>query len=62
MSDTPRSPHFNEKRSQAIHRVFDDYRQWVQDTLTTEPQPWIQVLASCCSAAADVRAASAQDL
>lgn len=37
-----------EQRSQHIHRVFDDYRRWVQDTLTTEPQPWIQVLAAVC--------------
>jgi hypothetical protein len=37
-----------EQRSQQINRVFDDYRQWVQDTLTTEPQPWIQVLAALC--------------
>ena len=35
-----------EQRSQQIARVFDDYRQWVHDTLTTEPQPWIQVLAA----------------
>ena len=38
-----------EQRSQHINRVFDDYRQWVQDTLTTEPQPWIQVLAGVCN-------------
>lgn len=37
-----------EQRSQQINRVFDDYRQWVKDTLTTEPQPWIQVLAGVC--------------
>lgn len=37
-----------EQRSQQISRVFDDYRQWVHDTLTTEPQPWIQVLAAVC--------------
>ena len=37
-----------EQRSQHIRRVFDDYRQWVHDTLTTEPQPWIQVLAAVC--------------
>ena len=37
-----------EQRSQQINRVFDDYRQWVRDTLTTEPQPWIQVLAGVC--------------
>ena len=41
-----------ERRSQQIGRVFDDYRQWVQDTLTTEPQPWIQVLAAVCNPAA----------
>ena len=38
-----------ERRSQYIHRVFDDYRQWVEDTLTTEPHPYIQVLAAVCS-------------
>jgi hypothetical protein len=27
-------------------RLFDDYRQWVQDTLMTKPKPWIQVLAA----------------
>lgn len=37
-----------EQRSQQINRVFDEYRQWVHDTLTTEPQPWIQVLAGIC--------------
>jgi hypothetical protein len=37
-----------EQRSQQINRVFDDYRRWVQDTLTTEPQPWIQVVAGIC--------------
>lgn len=41
-----------EHRKQQINRVFDDYRQWVQDTLTTEPQPWIQVLAAVCPPAA----------
>ena len=37
------------QRSRDIHRVFDDYRRWVEDTLTTEPQPWIQVLAAVCN-------------
>ncbi|MCV2356563.1 DEAD/DEAH box helicase [Paucibacter sp. B2R-40] len=41
-----------ERRTQQIHRVFDDYRQWVQDTLTTEPQAWIQVVAALCHPAA----------
>ncbi|PQA84450.1 helicase [Limnohabitans sp. TS-CS-82] len=35
-----------ETRSRQIGHVFDDYRNWVQDTLTTEPKPWIQVLAA----------------
>ena len=38
-----------ETRSRQIGHVFDDYRQWVQDTLTTEPKPWIQVLAAVCN-------------
>jgi superfamily II DNA or RNA helicase len=38
-----------EQKSRDIHRVFDDYRRWVEDTLTTEPQPWIQVLAAVCN-------------
>jgi superfamily II DNA or RNA helicase len=45
-----------EQRSQRINRVFDEYRQWVHDTLTTEPQPWIQVLAGVCHPSA-IRAA-----
>ena len=35
-----------EQRSQQIHRVFDDYRQWVEDSMNTEPQAHIQVLAA----------------
>lgn len=35
-----------EQRSQQINKVFDEYRQWVHDTLTTEPQPWVQVMAA----------------
>lgn len=34
-----------ERRTQDIRRVFDDYKLWVKDTMTTEPQPFIQVLA-----------------
>ncbi len=41
-----------ETRTRQIGHVFDDYRQWVQDTLTTEPKPWIQVLAAVCHPAA----------
>jgi superfamily II DNA or RNA helicase len=35
-----------QQRSQQIHKVFDAYRQWVEDTMTTEPQPYIQMLAA----------------
>lgn len=35
-----------ERRTQHIRKVFDEYRQWVHDTMTTEPQPFIQVLAA----------------
>ena len=28
------------------NQVFDEYRQWVADTMTTEPQPYIRVLAA----------------
>ena len=34
------------QRTQQIHRVFDEYRQWVEDTLSTEPEPYIRVLAA----------------
>ena len=37
-----------ERRSQVIRRVFDEYRQWVEDTLSTEPAPYLQVLAAVC--------------
>lgn len=35
-----------EQRTQYIRKVFDEYRLWVEDTMTTEPQPFIQVLAA----------------
>jgi superfamily II DNA or RNA helicase len=37
-----------ERRSRVIRRVFDEYRQWVEDTLRTEPEPYLQVLAAVC--------------
>ncbi len=37
-----------EQREQQIHRVFDDYKTWVHDTLATEPHPHLQVLAAVC--------------
>lgn len=35
-----------EQRSQHIRKVFDEYRDWVRDTMSTEPEPFIQVLAA----------------
>ncbi len=37
-----------ERRSRVIRRVFDKYRQWVEETLSTEPEPYLQVLAAVC--------------
>lgn len=34
-----------EQRTQHLRKVFDEYRDWVRDTMTTEPEPFIQVLA-----------------
>ena len=36
------------KRKQEIDGVFDSYRNWVENTLSTEPEPYIQVLAAMC--------------
>ena len=36
------------KKDQArreIDRIFDDFTDWVQDTMTTENNPYIQVIA-----------------
>lgn len=37
-----------EQREQQIHRVFDEYKAWVRDSLETEPYPHVQVLAAVC--------------
>lgn len=34
-----------EERLNRIERVFNDYQTWVQDTLTIEPVPFIQIIA-----------------
>ncbi len=34
-----------ERKTNQITKVFDEYRQWVEDTLTIEPSPFIEVLA-----------------
>jgi hypothetical protein len=38
--------HRRAERSQEINQIFDDYQRWVADTLTTERDPYIQVIAA----------------
>ena len=35
------------KRQRAIDRIFDDFLEWVENTMTTEDQAYIQVVAVC---------------
>lgn len=44
------------RRSREINKVFDDYRGWVEDTLSAEPKPWIQVMLAVCHPDQIVRA------
>jgi superfamily II DNA or RNA helicase len=32
--------------TEQISNAFDQYRQWIEETMTTEPEPYIQVLAA----------------
>lgn len=32
-----------ERGQRDIKTIFDEYLEWVEDTMTTEPQPWIKV-------------------
>jgi len=34
-----------ERERRAIDQIFNDYLEWVQDTMTTEDHPYIQVVA-----------------
>jgi ERCC4-related helicase len=34
-----------QKEQQRIEKLFDDYIQWIEDTMTTEKDPYIQVIA-----------------
>ncbi|MCP4379314.1 MAG: hypothetical protein GY794_24475 [bacterium] len=40
-----RKAHLKATREQEIDTLFDQYIQWVEDTMTTERQPWLQVVA-----------------
>ena len=36
--------HLKAIREQDINTLFDQYIQWVEETMTTEPKPWLQVI------------------
>ena len=38
--------HRRTTRTQDIKRIFEDYQQWIQDTLTTERDPYLHVMAA----------------
>ena len=38
------------QRTQEIDRVFDQYIKWVEDTMTTEQHPYMQVVSVLVSA------------
>jgi len=35
-----------EKRKRQIDQIFDEFIEWVEDTMTTENNPYIQVVAA----------------
>jgi len=35
-----------EQARQRIERLFDDYLEWVEETMTTEEPPYLQVIAA----------------
>lgn len=41
-----------QKRQREIDRIFDDFFEWVENTMTTEDQAYIQVVAVCTGASA----------
>jgi superfamily II DNA/RNA helicase len=40
-------------REQSIDEIFDEYIQWVEDTMTTEPEAYIQVISVLLAGGAD---------
>ncbi|MEN8168421.1 MAG: ATP-dependent helicase, partial [Pseudomonadota bacterium] len=45
--------HLRATREQDINTLFDQYIQWVEETMTTERQPWLQVICVLISAQGD---------
>ena len=42
-----------ERGRRDIDAIFDEYYDWIEDTMTTEPQPWIKVVCVMTGAPAD---------
>ena len=49
LSRSQQDQHFKDsrrnRRMQQIERVFTDYQHWVEDSMQTEPAPYIQLIA-----------------
>ena len=35
-----------ERSRHEIEEMFDEYLEWIQETMTTEPRPWIKVVCA----------------
>lgn len=40
------------ERSREIHAIFDEYERWIEDTLSTVPDPYLQVIAAIAGGSA----------
>ena len=38
--------HREERARRDIDEVFDDYWEWIEDTMTTEETPWLEVVCA----------------
>ena len=35
-----------ERNRHEVEEIFDEYLKWIEDTMTTEPRPWIKVVCA----------------
>ena len=40
------------ERTKEIRSIFEEYERWIEDTLTTVPDPYLQVIAAICGGSA----------
>ena len=49
-SHSGQAEQFRRKRSQQARQevkdIYDEYWEWIQETMTTEPRPWIRVICA----------------